>query len=288
MTTLPLPEPVDAPQATPPKSGLIAAVQEIDRLHEVADTAFGLGGVAYRPEAAGPGGRARSASTDNEGADVYDPVGEDNKAGLVTAYPIVLSAEETCSAIGWTQNDYEGRARRRLEAIGGKILEREFWTGEVAQLDDLDPDVYQWLAQTQAVDVTPAGGATDPKRALGIIEDVLGRTGIGTGFIHMSRKAAIMMPDRWGDGPLITWPDSVVAIGAGYNGVGPTGAPPADGEQWVYATDLCDVWLGEIRMFPETLDQAMDPRKNTISYRAERFGAASWDGNTHIAIRVTV
>lgn len=293
--TMPIPLPVDAPEAAPPKSGLIEAVKAIGRLHEGADVHIGIGGVVYKPEAAGPGARARSMRTDNEGADVYNPAGEDTKnvpgiegSGLVSGYPVALEAEETCSAFGWTEANYEDRVRRRLEALQSKILEREFWTGEVARLDGLDPAVYQWLAQTTAVDITPAGGALDPRHALGLIETVLGETGIGTGFIHMSRSAAIVMPDRWGDGPLITWPDSVVAIGAGYPGTAPDGSAAADGEQWVYATDVCDVWLDEIQIFPSTLAEALDKRKNTISYKASRMAVATWDGNTHVAIRVTI
>lgn len=297
---LPLPETVDAPEITPPQSGLIPAADKIGRVHEVDDDRFGVGGITYRPETLG-GARARSTQSDAEGADVNTSDNEDHKGGLVTAYPIVLSVEETCSAMSIRdQAVYEGRARRRLLALGGQVLEREFWTGEVAQQDGLDPAVYQWLAQQRvdaagdvpahgAVDLTPAGGATDPRHALGIIEQALGDTGTGAGFIHMSRKMATMMPDRWSDGPLITWPDSVVSIGAGFPGtVGPDGTEAPDGEEWVYGTNLCDVWLGSVQLFPNTLAEALDRRKNTISYRAERFGAVSWDGNVHVAIRVTV
>lgn len=305
MTTLPIPNPVDAPKAIPPKSGLIPAVEALDRIHEIADSDFGPGGITYRPEMP-TSAAARSNSTYNAGSDVNDSTNADVKRdpaigtdGLVVGYPIVLTVEESCSAFGWKQADYEGRAERELAAFGGKILEREFWTGEVAQADGLDPAVYQWLTQVRvaaagdvpahgAVDLTPAGGAIDPRKALGILEQALGEVGNGTGALHMSRRAAIMMPDRWGDGPLITWPDSLVVMGAGYPGTAPDGTDPAYGEEWVYATSLVDVWLGPVHQFPDTLAEALDKQKNTVSYRAERLGAVTWDGSAHFAVRVTV
>lgn len=298
MTTLPMPNPVDAPAIEPPRSGLVPAADALGRIHEIADSQFGLGGITYRPETTGSA-RARSNSTDNEGSDVNADPDEDDKGGLVAAYPVVLSVEETCSAFGWQAQDFVGRATRRLNALGGKILEREFWTGEVAKADGLDPDVYQWLAQERvaasggvpahgAVDLTPAGGALDPRHALGELEDAIGGIGTGAGFLHMSRRMGILMPDRWTEGPIITWPDSIVAVGAGYPGVGPDGTPPPPGEEWIYATNLVDIWLGEPHVFPDNLAEALDRQKNTISYKAERLGAASWDGNAHFAIRVTI
>lgn len=299
MTMPIMPVPVDAPKATPPKSGLIAAIRAIGRIHEDEDVHIGLGGVSYKPEAAGPGGFATSPRSGIDGTDAYIATGADNKIAdpgaigveadsLVNGYGFVVTVEESCSAFGWTEADYEGRVKRRMEALQSKIIAREFWSGETALADGLDPAVWQWLAQNTAVDITPAGGAADPRHALGLIEEVLGDTGIGTGFIHMSRKAAIMMPDRWGDGPLITWPDSVVAIDAGYLGTGPDGADPAAGESWIYATDVCDLWLDAVQVYPGTLAEALDKRKNTITYRAQRTAAVTWDGNTHVALRVTI
>src|SRR3954449_4270029 len=98
-TTLPMPTPVDAPEVTESKSGLVPAARAIGRVHEIADSQFGLGGITYRPETT-EGARARSNSTDNEGTDVNRSPNEDDKRGLVTAYPIVLSVEEECRAFG--------------------------------------------------------------------------------------------------------------------------------------------------------------------------------------------
>jgi hypothetical protein len=299
MTTLPMPNPVDAPEVAEPKAGLVPVARELDRVHEISDQDFGLGGITYRPETV-DGAQARSNSTDNAGTDVNRSPNEDRKSnGLVTGYPIVLTVDETCTTFGWKQADYEGRANRRLIALGGKALEWEFWTGEVAKADGLDPAIYQWLAQDRvaesggvpahgAVDLTPAGGALDPRHALAELEEALGESGTGVGVIHMSRRMAILMPDRWTEGPMITWPDSAVAVGAGYPGVGPDGAPPSPGEEWVYATNLVDIWLGETHLFPNTLAEALDRGKNTISYKAERLGAVTWDGNAHFAIRVQI
>lgn len=313
MVALTLTEAVDAPKATPPQSGLIAAADKVGRLTiETTESKWAVGGLAYLPEAAGPGAKVHSVlDFDNEGSDAMRAANVDMKvgnsangsqAGVISGYPILLVTEETHSSIGFTAANYEERARRRLEAIQSKLLEWEFWTGEVAQLDGLDPAIYQWLAQSRVnaaagppaipahgtVDITPGGGAVDPKHALGLLEQALGEEGIGSGFIHMTRQMGILMPDRWSDGPLITWPDSVVVPGAGYPGTGPNGATPAAGESWVYATDLCDVRLGPVSVFPDSLDEALDRSKNTVSFRAERFAVVTWDGYAHYAVRTTI
>lgn len=307
---LQMPLPVEAPKAVPPQSGLLAACDKIDRLFEgpEVDEHFGLGGITYAPESTGRGAFAHSVMSDTEGTEADRADESDVKTGsfagasadalIVSGYPFEVVIEETCSAFGWQANDYEARVQRRLKALQSKIIEWEFWTGELAQADGLDPAVYQWLSQERVaaaggvpahgvVDLTPAGGAVDSKHALALLEKALGEGGTGTGFIHTSRQMAILMPDRWTDGPIITWPDSVVAVGSGYPGTGPDGTTP-DGEEWVYATNLCAIWLSRPKVYPETLEQAVNRKKNTITYRAERTAAVSWDGDIHVGVRVTI
>src|SRR4051794_5510698 len=107
---------VDAPQAAPPKSGLIEAVRQIGRLHEGDNARIGNGGVTYHPEAAGPGQYALSPrDTTHRGSDVYtgdgaDPKGSGvsgNTGDMVNGYPVTLTAEESCSAFGWNAENYE-------------------------------------------------------------------------------------------------------------------------------------------------------------------------------------
>jgi hypothetical protein len=257
-------EPVDPFPATPPESGLIPSCRKLDRVVE-GDGRWAMG-YGYVPEAQGPGAYARSMfNADNIGSDTYKASEVDPTQNTeVHGYPIILTAEESCGFSGvMHQDEYEGRARRRLEAMGSKILEWEFWTGEVAQLDALSPDEFHWLANANAVDLTPAAGA-------------------------QTRRMAMLMPDRWSEGLLYSQLDSSIVLGSGYPGTGPTGADPAAGEQWVYATNVVVVRLGEIQLWPTEAAQAVDQRKNTLAYKAERVGSATWDGNCHFAIRVAL
>jgi hypothetical protein len=282
-------EPVDPFPATPPESGLIPSCRKLDRVVE-GDGRWAMG-YGYVPEAQGPGAYARSMfNADNIGSDTYKASEVDPTQNTeVHGYPIILTAEESCGFSGvMHQDEYEGRARRRLEAMGSKILEWEFWTGEVAQLDALSPDEFHWLANANAVDLTPAAGAQTPRMALSILEEALGDVGTGAGMIHCTRRMAMLMPDRWSEGLLYSQLDSSIVLGSGYPGTGPTGADPAAGEQWVYATNVVVVRLGEIQLWPTEAAQAVDQRKNTLAYKAERVGSATWDGNCHFAIRVAL
>src|SRR4051812_29633192 len=125
MVALTLTEAVDAPKAIPPQSGLIAAADKVGRLTiETTDPKWAVGGLAYLPEAAGPGAKVHSVlDFDNEGSDSFRVANSDMKvgnsangsqAGVISGYPILLVTEETHSAFGFTAANYEDRAKRRL------------------------------------------------------------------------------------------------------------------------------------------------------------------------------
>lgn len=289
VTTMALPEPIEAPAPTPLQSGLIPAMARVDRVEEdTTHERWEIGGTTYTPVAAGLGGYAKSAlDYDNTGTDVYEGGIDPDNHNIITSYPFLLVAEETESAFGWEEINYVERATQRMEAMQSKIAEREFWTGEVAQLDDLDPDVYQWLGQESAIDLTPGSGAVPPRIAMSLLEAALGQAGNGQGVLHFTRGMGMLMPDRWSEALLYSQLDSVVILGAGYPGTGPDGSDPADGEEWVYATNLVNVRLGPVEVFPDNMSEALDRQKNTVSYRVERYCTVSWDGNAHYAIRAS-
>lgn len=285
---------INPPRVAPPQTGIVEVARKLGLLTEdTTHQEWEIGGFRYRPIAAGPGGHARSVlDYDNAGDDVYSTPGDADPRPIVTAYPFLVEAVEgPVSAFGWKADNYIERAEMRLAALQSKIIERELWAGEVAQLDSLDPDIYSWLAQDTAngtIDLTPGGGAVPTRDALALLEEAIGNAGNGVGTLHFPKRAAIMMPDRWAEGPIVTWPDSSVVAGAGYPGTGPGGDDPDDGEQWIYATDPVIVRLGPVEVFPPDFNDAVDPRKNTIEFRAQRTAAVAWDGNSHFAIRTTV
>lgn len=309
--TLVVADPIDPPKVTPPQTGLIVAADKAGRLHEHDQhDRWEIGGYVYRPVGVGKGiARVRSVldysdegSDQDRAADEDVKTGDQGQIGLITGYPFLLEAEETCPAFGFNDANYQQRATDALLRLQSKLLEWEFWTGEVATLMGLDSETYQWLAQDWvaeaagpplvpghgAIDITPGAGAVDPKHALALLEQALGEAGDGSGFVHLTKQMAVLTPDRWPEGPIVTWPDTYVAVGAGYPGTGPDGSDPATGESWIYATNLVDVHLGPPEIYPSMLGEALDRAKNTVSFRAQRMAAVTWDGFSHFAIRATI
>jgi hypothetical protein len=163
-----------------------------------------------------------------------------------------------------------------MEAATSKGLERVFWTGGSAP----DPDS-QYLAHPDAVELSTT--AVTPGYGLALLEQAIADCGAGgRGMIH----APVGVASLWGaggglsqEGPRLVAParGNVVVAGAGYPGSGKTGAAPAAGTAWAFATGMVQVRLGAIQILPETLGEALDRRTNELTYRAERSVSAVFD-----------
>lgn len=122
-----------------------------------------------------------------------------------------------------------------------------------------------------ATDITPAGGAVDAKVGIALLEGDAARKYVGLATIHSPRTVASLINatgsiSKTGN----RWYSSLgtkFIAGAGYDSnLGPTGAAPAAGEMWVYAT-------GEVRvhrMRRVELDPILDRSSNITYLRSQR------------------
>ncbi len=220
-----------------------------------------------------PEGEPPSKSAAPENLDCYD------------TDPFIVESAFECSAVGFSTQDYAGRARRQLDAASSKALEYELWTGT------LKPDNAHLTAGAEVL----AGGAPlDPVTALATLSQALSDCAHGgRGMIH----APTLIADAWfadsaveTDGQRIVTPNrgDIVVAGTGYPGLGPDNATPETGTMWVYATGPVQYRLGDITVYPDTLTEATDYRHNRIEYRAERFAAANFDPCCHFGVLVDV
>ena len=87
---------------------------------------------------------------------------------------------------------------------------------------------------------------TNPRLALGILEQ-WGAENIGTQvMIHTDRKGAAMLRDLKGDdGKLFTKQGNLVANGGGYIATGPGGVEAAQNQAWVYVSQVPTVYRTE-------------------------------------------
>lgn len=228
--------------------------------------------------------------------------------------PFVIVVEDTASAFGWEVRDFTGRALRLLDNATPNALEREFYTGSFARNTITGP-IYQadfpsglnaFLTQPgipvdggssiAAVDLTPSGGPCSITRGIQIGEDYLANTGFGgQGMIHVAPETSPnLLGARRVGALLLSVMDNIIVPGSGYPTSGATGpignadATPADGVAWIYFTDLTSVRLDEPVVWPQDMAEAVHRSDNTIRFRAERYGAVTFDGARLAAVQVNL
>lgn len=265
---------VIAPVNTP---ALVSLVRSARRVQE--DDSRWENGFAFDPEGCGGGGG------------IVDPCGDTEKVigdnpDVVNVTPFVVWEGDKCSSFGFSQRDYEARARRLLEACQSKYIAAELWTGDVATANGwanpylTDPDS----------DVVALGAS--PVEALACLEQGLAECQCGQGMIHATPQVVTHWVNqnlviREG-GLLITQLGTIVAADGGYDGSGPQGVPAASGSVWAYGTGMVEVRLGDVAVFPSSFAEALNRTTNTIEFRAERMAAATWDKCCLVAAEVDI
>lgn len=212
------------------------------------------------------------------------------------AVPFGVWAGERCSP--WDLGrDWQGRALRQLAANRSAIVERELWTGALAQAAGYSN---AFLADAGDADVLTAGAVT-PLEGLEILEDALGRLlAGGRGMIHATPSAVT----AWANGGalrrdgnvVVTTLDTIVVPGSGYPGTGPGGTGPAAGSVWAYGTDMVAVRLGEPFVVPggdtapgtNVPAQGFDRASNTVVVYAWQAAVATFDGCAHVAAQLNL
>lgn len=283
---------VTAPLATQPRVGLVASARPVEEAER--DWAQGF---RYEPEACGASG-------------IYDPC--EMGSGLSIAVPdnqpvrefmpYVVRAYDRCSSFGWASRDFEGRARRALLAYQSFQIEKEFWSGTLARAQGWENP---YLTHLDSDVVT--NGPQAASKALACLEGAAGECNGGQRLmIHAPRQVvagwSFLNLLRYESGLILTANDNIVVSGAGYDGSGPQGAPDGDptaagdNSTWIYATDIVDLRLGEIRIAGAPNLQANGSRAwsgtntttNVITTVAERLAAATFGGCCLLAAETDV
>lgn len=228
-----------------------------------ADSTSGrwVNGFAYVPEGIGLLGVSDACSGDFEEMLHADAFTSDWT-------PYVLTAEYRCSTFGFDQNDYKGRATRLLDAATSKLLEWEFWGGELSQVASLDNS---FLMEFTGV----AYNADTIESAIGAVENGLADCVVGgRGMIHLPPFVVPFLRSivRREGNLLLTDRDTIVVPGSGYARYGGGANPNATMD--IYGTGITDVRLGEIIVED---DASFDRSTNTMVIKAQRYACVSWD-----------
>jgi hypothetical protein len=298
--------PVAPPPLRPPLISLVTSARDALANGDETDGRW-MEGFEFRPEANKDPVIRDWCTSDGSNDDVpsEQPAGD-----LVQTVPWMVEVEDDCTVLGFRGTDYVGRAERALAAATPKGVEREFWTGTVAQAAGW-PNRY--LADnSNAVDVTPTPGtAVVLPEAVELLEDALAMCGAGgRGMIHCAAWSTPSYSLVRNEGGLLLMPRGTIVVpGDGYLGTGPDGTDPSSsGETWLYATGVVDLRLGPIEVFGQQgasrqgdagqwfdpASSGFDPERfapvlvdrtvNKLAVRARRMVAATWDGACLFAV----
>lgn len=234
-------------------------------------------------------GVAPPGSNTTGGSGVY------TNLGIVNYIPFVVEAMDRCSSWGWSERDFKGRALRWLDNTTPASIEKEFWTGTIAQAKSYPNNYLTNYGDPNWVDVTP-GSVPSIARGMQILQDALQTCGFGgQGMIHcQAQTAPNLLGARRVGKLLLDVFDNLVVPGVGYPGTAPGNVTANTATQaYMFATDLVMVRSeDEGQVFPDTFGEALDRGQsgfpNTITFRAQRFAAAYWDGACHFGCRVTL
>lgn len=199
--------------------------------------------------------------------------------------PFVLETAFDCDAQGFKVLDYAGRARRQAEAGTSKGMELELWTATIVPTNpSLDNGAV----------ILGAGAPFPLLQGIAILGQALSNCAHGgRGMIHAPTWIVDMWLGQYGtlfntSGNRIVTANrgDVIVSGTGYPGTGEDGLDAAEGTSWVYATGPINYRVGDVIVFPDTLAEAIDIRRNDVEYRAERMALVNFDTCCHFGILI--
>ena len=140
-----------------------------------------------------------------------------------------------------------------------------------------------------------AGTPVSITKGLSLLQKAIADTGFGgQSMIHLQPEAApnLLNTRRQGKFMLDQF-DNIIVPGVGYPGTAPDGTAPATGTSWMYATDIVATRIQKDTTvypatFAEALDRGQNGNPNTITFRAERLGAAYFDGSLLAAVLINL
>lgn len=210
------------------------------------------------------------------------------------ATPFTVYVEVDCSPVDFYDNR-DAVITAALDRYETYQVERTFWTGVALDRNNTGGfanAVLPHLAANSAITETQlgrvttlqmaativTGAALNVADALGALEGALATCLNGTGFIHVPQALAptlALITQRQGT-RLVTPNGNTLVIGSGYPGTSPTGASPALGTSWMYATGPVFGYRSPAKMYAAP-GQSIDRTVNTMKAIIERTYVLGFD-----------
>jgi hypothetical protein len=185
--------------------------------------------------------------------DEVSPLTPDNLCTVRQFDPFTIYAYNNDAVPGRTLDEHRADASARLVAGEQRSLETEFWTRVLTEVGT-------------PTDLT----SRDIRFGLGYIETQLAQDFNGMGVIHMSHLVATLLWDALvvTGGRIYTVHGTPVVVGAGYDIINPLTTPAT-----ILGTGPIVMYRGDI----DTREQAVNFRRNEVSYIAQRDYVVGWD-----------
>lgn len=148
------------------------------------------------------------------------------------------------------------------------------------------------LLNDLAVDITPTPGTpiTNPRHALGLLEQHAADNYAGLPLIHGNKLAVLLIPELRvsDDFRLHTVHGTPISNGGGYGTVGPGAANATAGRAWLYITGQVNVWRGPLNVYPDIDGAAYGLKENRSYALVERKYGVSVECDYVAAVLVSI
>lgn len=266
-----LPKYVAAPSLVAPRFGILSVIQWQDS----SDPHTFLG-IQFEPQVCTAADLTSALHcADDDESPFGVPKVTDAGVPLVTASPFAVYGSYRCNPVGRPLQEAFDRALAHLENGKSRAIERAVQLGEAGNEPSL---------ASEAVDITPAGGAVSLVDAIAEAEEYLRENYAGTGVIHLTPRQATLAAANtliYPDGDVLrTTLGTLVVAGGGYDeSVAPESPDesPGDGTSWIYVTGALYGWQSDAPPFPDSPGGAIDRGTNTLTVLAEQVFVIAWE-----------
>lgn len=178
----------------------------------------------------------------------------------------------TCSTFGFGGDSIDELAERASRTLGATLSAAV----ERALAEGVDSSSNPFFGDAN-VNVLNSGTSVAPRVGVSFLEEAIGAT-CRQGLIHLTPAVVAGLPAPFRDTEtLLTANGTPIVSGMGYQGAAVTGGGTPDAtEDWVFATGGVRVYLGPARM--TTPKESIDREINEVTFRAEMYVLAVWDG----------
>jgi hypothetical protein len=214
------------------------------------------------------------------------------RPALAEWVPVMLRGFDRCSTLsGDTFEARVARATAQLTATASFQAEQEFSDG-VASAAGGTANPRLTAAAGWATTDTATSAATLPATGLALLEDAAAKCMHGQRVTIHARPAVVALWDAAGllhlEGTLlVTANDNLVVSGAGYSGNQPTGAAPAAGSSWAYATAAVFSLQSGVEVLGEPTER-LDLDANTVETWVRRLSLVYTSTCCRIAAEIDI